>query len=120
MIVVTLGLFLVLYGSTGTIWNQTITRNLPDWFAGDQVDVFGVNLTYEQLITVGCAVAVAVGLWALFKRTRMGVSMRAVVDDPTLASLTGARTSRIAGFAWIDRLHAGRAGRHPAGPGHRA
>ena len=27
--------------------------------------------------------------------------MRAVVDDPSLASLTGARTSRIAGFAWI-------------------
>ena len=33
--------------------------------------------------------------------TRMGVSMRAVVDDPSLASLTGARTNRIAGFAWI-------------------
>ena len=29
MIVVTLGLFLVLYGLTATIWNQTITRNLP-------------------------------------------------------------------------------------------
>ena len=101
MIVVTLGLFLVLYGTTSTIWNQTTTRDLPNWFASDQVDVAGVNLTYEQLITVGCAVVVAVALWALFKRTRMGVSMRAVVDDPPLASLTGARTSRIAGFAWI-------------------
>jgi branched-chain amino acid transport system permease protein len=101
MIVVTLGLFLVLYGMTSTIWNQTITRNLPDWFANDQVDVFGVNLTYEELITAGCAVAVALVLWALFKHTRMGVSMRAVVDDPTLASLTGARTGRIAGFAWV-------------------
>jgi branched-chain amino acid transport system permease protein len=101
MIVVTLGLFLVLYGTTSTIWNQTTTRNLPNWFASDQVDVLGVNLTYEQLITVGCAVVVAIALWALFKLTRMGVSMRAVVDDPPLASLTGARTSRIAGFAWI-------------------
>jgi branched-chain amino acid transport system permease protein len=101
MIVVTLGLFLVLYGTTGTIWNQTITRNLPDWFSSDQVDVLGVNLNYEELITLGCAVAVAVVLWALFKRTRMGVSMRAVVDDPPLASLTGARTSRISGFAWM-------------------
>ena len=101
MIVVTLGLFLVLYGLVSTVWNQTITRNLPDWFEGDQVGVFGVNLSYEQLITFGCAVAVAIGLWALFKLTRMGVSMRAVVDDPSLASLTGARTNRIAGFAWI-------------------
>jgi branched-chain amino acid transport system permease protein len=101
MIVVTLGLFLVLYGVTSTIWNQTITRNLPDWFASDQVDIFGVNLTYEELITVGCAVAVALALWVLFRRTRIGVSMRAVVDDPSLASLTGARTSRISGFAWM-------------------
>lgn len=91
MIVVTLGLFLLLYGITGTIWNQSTTRNLPEWFAGDQVDVLNVNLTYEQLITVGCAVLVAAALWLLFKRTRMGVSMRAVVDDPVLASMTGAR-----------------------------
>jgi branched-chain amino acid transport system permease protein len=111
MIVVTLGLFLVLYGTTSTIWNQTTSRNLPDWFASDQVDVLGVNLTYEQLITVGCAVVVALALWALFKATRMGVSMRAVVDDPPLASLTGARTSRISGFAWmIGFLLAGLAG----------
>ena len=101
MIVVTLGLFLVLYGLVSTFWNQTITRNLPEWFLGDQVTVFGVTLTYEELITIGCAVVVALALWALFKLTRVGVSMRAVVDDPSLASLTGARTNRIAGFAWI-------------------
>jgi branched-chain amino acid transport system permease protein len=101
VIVVTLGLFLVLYGTSSTIWNQTTARNLPQWFAGDQVDVLGVNLTYEDLITVGCAVALAAVLWALFKRTRLGVSMRAVVDDPSLASLTGARTSWISGFAWV-------------------
>lgn len=101
MIVVTLGLFLVLYGVVSTIWKQEITRNMPQWFLGDQVSVFGVTLTYEDLITIGCAVVVALALWALFKLTRVGVSMRAVVDDPSLASLTGARTNRIAGFAWI-------------------
>lgn len=111
MIVVTLGLFLILYGMTSTIWNQTATRNLPQWFASDQVDVLGVNLTYEQLITVGCAVAVAIALWALFKRTRVGVSMRAVVDDPALASMTGARSARISGLAWmIGFILAGLAG----------
>jgi branched-chain amino acid transport system permease protein len=111
MIVVTLGLFLVLYGLTGTIWNQTVTRNLPSWFAGDQVSVLGVNLTYEQLITVGCAVGVALALWLLFKKTRIGVAMRAVVDDPALASLTGARSGRIAGVAWtLGFMLAGLAG----------
>jgi branched-chain amino acid transport system permease protein len=111
MIVVTLGLFLVLYGITSTIWDQTVSRNLPNWFASDQVSVFSVNLTYEELITVGCAVGVALALWALFRHTRVGVSMRAVVDDPALASLTGARTNRISGLAWmIGFLLAGLAG----------
>ena len=110
-IVVTLGMFLILYGLTSTIWNQSVVRNLPSWFSSDQVDVLNVNLTYEQLITVGCAVGVAVGLWVLFKRTRIGVSMRAVVDDPALASMTGARSSRISGFAWmIGFMLAGLAG----------
>jgi branched-chain amino acid transport system permease protein len=111
MIVVTLGLFLVLYGTTSSIWNQITTRNLPSWFSSDQVDVFNVNLTYEELITVGCAVGVAVTLWLLFKRTRMGVAMRAVVDDPALASMTGARSNRISGVAWmIGFMLAGLAG----------
>ncbi len=110
-IVVSIGLLLVLYGVTATVWNQMTTRNLPQWFSGDQVGVLGVNLTYEQVITVGCAVAVAVALWALFKHTRLGVSMRAVVDDPSLASLTGARTSWISGAAWmIGFMLAGLAG----------
>ena len=110
MIVVTLGMFLLLYGLTGTIWNQSITRNLPAWFAADQVDILNVNLTYEQLITLGCAVLVAAALWFLFRHTRIGVSMRAVVDDPALASMTGARSGRIAGLAWIIGFMA-------AGPG---
>ncbi len=53
MIVVTLGMFLILYGLTSTIWNQSVVRNLPSWFSSDQVDVLNVNLTYEQLITIG-------------------------------------------------------------------
>ena len=65
----------------------------------------GVNLTYEELITVGCACGGG-SLWFCSSHTRMGVSMRAVVDDPDLASLTGARSGRIAGFAWIIGLHA--------------
>jgi len=111
LIVVTLGLFLILFGITSTIWDQTITRNLPPWFSGDQIRVLGVNLTYEEVLTVGCAVAVAATLWLLFKRTRLGISMRAVVDDPSLASMTGARSNRISGIAWmIGFILAGLAG----------
>ena len=87
---VTLGLLLLLEGGAATIWNQSNVYILPEFFSGDQVSVGGVNLSYEQLITIGVAVAAALFLRLFFKRTRTGVAMRAVVDDPTLASLAGA------------------------------
>jgi len=98
---VTLGLLLVLVALDETIWSPTTYYNTPQFFTGDQVAVGGVNLSYEQLITVGVAVAAAVFLRLFFKRTRTGVAMRAVVDDPTLASLSGAPSGRISAYAWM-------------------
>ena len=98
---VTLGLLLVLVALDETIWNPTTYYNTPQFFTGDQVAVGGVNLSYEQLITVGVAVVAAVFLRLFFKRTRTGVAMRAVVDDPTLASLSGAPSGRISAYAWM-------------------
>src|SRR5438045_3961716 len=61
----------------------------------------GVNVTYHELITIGVAVAVAVGLRLLFYRPRIGVAMRAVVDDRDLAALNGARPIRIGQLSWM-------------------
>ncbi len=73
MIVVTLGLFLVLYGLVSTVWDQTITRNLPNWFEGDTVGVLGVNLSYEQVITFRVRRGRRRGpLDPFFKLTRVG------------------------------------------------
>jgi branched-chain amino acid transport system permease protein len=108
---VTLGLLLLLEGGAASIWSQSNVYILPEFFTGHQVALGGVNLSYEQLITIGVAVAAAVFLRLFFKRTRTGVAMRAVVDDPTLASLAGAPSGRIASYAWmIGVMFAGVAG----------
>jgi branched-chain amino acid transport system permease protein len=108
---VMLGLLLLLLGVAGTVWNQSSVYNVPEFFAGRQVAIGGVNLSYEQLITVGIAIVVAVAMRSLFYRTRTGVAMRAVVDDPGLVSLAGASSRRIASYAWmIGVMFAGLAG----------
>ncbi|HEY5251278.1 MAG TPA: ABC transporter permease [Acidimicrobiales bacterium] len=108
---VTLGLLLLLEGGAASIWSQSNVYIMPEFFTGDQVALGGVNLSYEQLITIGVAVAAALFLRLFFKRTRTGVAMRAVVDDPTLASLSGAPSGRIASYAWmIGVMFAGVAG----------
>ena len=99
---VTLGLLLVLVAAAGAIWSPTSnTYNTPELLTGNPISVAGITLSWEQLITVAVAIAVAVFLRVFFRRTRTGVAMRAVVDDPSLASLAGAPSGRISAYAWM-------------------
>jgi branched-chain amino acid transport system permease protein len=99
---VTLGLLLVLVAAAGAIWSPTAnTYNTPELLSGNPISVAGITLSWEQLITVAVAIAVAIFLRVFFRRTRTGVAMRAVVDDPSLASLSGAPSGRISAYAWM-------------------
>ena len=98
---VTLGLLLVLVAGAESIWPQGNVYIVPEFLNGHNVKVAGVTLSVEQLLTVGVAVACAVGLRVLFTRTTTGLSMRAVVDDPGLARLAGTSAARISAYAWM-------------------
>src|SRR5687768_7506460 len=99
-LVVTLGLLLALIGLATLRWNPTEPRVLPEFFAGNSVALFSVNVTYHQLTMVAVAAGVAAFLRLFFYRTRIGIAMRAVVDDPELASLNGADPDRVSAASW--------------------
>ncbi|MHB8681239.1 MAG: ABC transporter permease [Acidimicrobiales bacterium] len=98
---VTLGLLLMLVALVQTIWAQTNVYTVPEFFNGHVVSVGGVNISIEQFITAGVALAAAAGLRLLFTRTNVGLAMRAVVDDPELARLAGQRAGRVSSLAWM-------------------
>lgn len=103
-LVVTIGLMLLLYGLANTVWPQTEARNLPDFLPNVDLHLggaAGVSVSGEQLITVAVALVAAVALRLVFTRTRVGVAMRAVVDDPELAQLHGAPATRLSAYAWM-------------------
>jgi ABC-type branched-subunit amino acid transport system permease subunit len=60
----------------------------------------GVYVTDHEAIALGCGVLIAVGIRMLFKSTRTGVAMRAVVDNTALLQLNGGRPQRLAAFSW--------------------
>jgi branched-chain amino acid transport system permease protein len=99
-IVITLGLMLAFIGIATVRWNPGEARVLPEFFAGHHVRLFTINVTYHQLLMIGAAVLVAGFLRLLFTRTQIGIAMRAVVDDPELASLTGADPDRVRAVSW--------------------
>jgi branched-chain amino acid transport system permease protein len=99
-LVITLGLMLFLLGLASTRWNPGFPRTIPKFFAGHQVSLLGVVIAYHQIIVVVIAVAVAIGLRLFLFRTRSGIALRAVVDDPGLAALNGAPPARVRSMGW--------------------
>lgn len=99
-LVVTIGLTVLLIGLAQGIWEAGEARVFKEFFAGSDFRVFGVTVTAHEAITVVVAAVVAAALWYVLTRTRVGVAMRAVVDDRNLVSLTGARPGRVSMLSW--------------------
>jgi branched-chain amino acid transport system permease protein len=99
-IVITLALLLLLIGVANVVWTGTTTRVLPLFFAGHQAKIGSLAVTYHQITVVVVAIIVAVALRLLFARTRIGIAMRGVVDDPDLAAMAGASPARVQQLSW--------------------
>jgi len=109
---VTVALFAFMVGLANWIWPSDASREaFLRFFDSNVVSVGGVNVSWHKLITFGCAIVVAIFLRLVLFRTRMGVAMRAVVDDRNLTELNGARPDHVAMFAWaVSACLAGLAG----------
>jgi branched-chain amino acid transport system permease protein len=85
------------------VWDPTprTPRLFLMFFGADNtVSIAGVNLTWHELLALVLAGVIALGLRFLFFRTRNGVAMRAVVDDPDLLELNAGRPERLAMLSW--------------------
>jgi branched-chain amino acid transport system permease protein len=99
-LVVSISLLVGMIGLANVIWRPGVSRPMAQFFQGQTIDLGVTTITYHQAITIAVAILVAIGLRFLLFRTRMGVAMRANVDDRTLALLNGARPDRVAIYSW--------------------
>ena len=104
-IVVTIGLLATLIGIGNVLWpagSATKPYTLPSFFGDARlVHIGGVAIPWHSLVVLACAGLVALGLRLLLHGTRLGVAMRAVVDDRELTSLTGGNPDTTATFSWV-------------------
>jgi branched-chain amino acid transport system permease protein len=99
-LVVTISLLLALLGVAVTVWDPNEPRPLRQFFQGDFIELVGIRIPWHQLVSLAVAALVAIGLRLLLYRTRQGVTMRASVDNRSLAALNGARPERAAMLSW--------------------
>ena len=98
-LVVTVGMFVGLIGVAQQVWPPA-ARTVAPFFKGHKVTIFGVVVTWHQLLIVLLSGVVAAGLYALLTRTRVGTAMRASVDNPDLLKLYGGRPELVSALAW--------------------
>jgi len=68
----------------------------------------GMAFPIYRLAIIIIAIVIALALWLLLERTRLGAMIRAGVDDPQMARVVGIRVSRL--FTIVFSLGAGLAG----------
>ncbi len=60
-----------------------------------------VRIDSDQVVIFGLAVIVAIALWYVVRRTRLGLQMRATVERPNLAAIRGVDVRRTSASAWV-------------------
>lgn len=100
-IVGTVGVFVGVRALISLTWGEQ-GRVFNPFLPQDTVfSVSGVSVTVETVIIFLLGAVSGVALFGMFRYTRVGRSMRAVVDDPTLLDTTGDSPSRVRRLSWI-------------------
>jgi branched-chain amino acid transport system permease protein len=104
-VLVTLGISFVVADFCLMVWGgDPIAVATPDSLTGF-VRVGTLAFPLYRIAVIGIAAVVAVALWLLLDRTRLGAMIRAGVDDPDMARVVGIRVSQL--FTIVFALGAG-------------
>lgn len=100
-IVATLGLILIVPSVTSLILGPQARPFAPFLSQASAFKVSGVKVGWDAVTVSTLGLVSAVALFTYFRRSRLGMTMRAVVDSPELLNLTGEDPDRIRRIAWI-------------------
>lgn len=99
-ILLTFGVMLVVGEIAKLIWGTVPqTLEVPAALAG-RFRYAGVTFTRYRLAVIVVGVAIAVLLWLVYERTKLGAMLRAIVDDRQMAAGLGVNVDRVATFSF--------------------
>lgn len=98
-LIVTLGLLFIFYGLTVSIYGGE-PYPFPQPFRGPPLRVRGILLGRASVYMFCVAVTLVSALYVLFRRTRLGLVLRATAANRVAAELAGVPTRRMMTLAW--------------------
>jgi branched-chain amino acid transport system permease protein len=103
-VVIAIGLFQGLNSLSGLLFPKSgqglpfpsLFPNKPD----DFVTIFGASWRIERIGVLAVVLVITALLFALFQKTKIGLAMRTVANNPVSAKLVGVPTNKILMFSW--------------------
>jgi branched-chain amino acid transport system permease protein len=100
IIMVTIGLMSILDGIIYLTPFGTYNLSFPEFFPKTPISFGSVTISYTQLIGVIVTFTLIILFSWFFKRSTVGISMRAVSDDQLASMSVGISVPRVFGLAW--------------------
>jgi ABC-type branched-subunit amino acid transport system ATPase component/branched-subunit amino acid ABC-type transport system permease component len=100
-VVSTIGILLLVQALAVIIYGTTITRVVPPFLPTHAFHIDGTVVTMDRIIVFIVGIVATAGLYIYFRITRMGVAMRAVVDDSALLDMAGTSPVVVRRWAWM-------------------
>jgi len=100
MVMVTIGLVILIRGLILLIWGP-MDRQFPALLPTQPIIVGEMILPTALTIGAGLTLALAAGLWWFFNRSRFGLTLTAVAEDPPTAISMGISVKRATTLAWM-------------------
>lgn len=94
LLIASLGIYIVLQNMISMIFGDD-TKILRSGVVKEGISVFGARITLIQILTICVSSALVIAVTVLLRRTKMGKVIRAVANDPQLASVSGIESNKV-------------------------
>jgi branched-chain amino acid transport system permease protein len=98
-VVVTIGLLTLVTGIAAVLWSYN-NLPFPSLFPLTSVDILGAVVSVRSLATTVTILVIMGVLQVLFLRTKLGLALRAVADNPGSAAFSGLPVGRLLMIGW--------------------
>ena len=98
--IITLGLIMVFVGLAPIIFGTDPMR-LPRFIASGDVYFGGAAMSYNAVLNISIGIAIALALFAVLKKTKLGLAIRTTASSEDTARLMGIPTKAVTLFAWV-------------------
>ncbi|MBW1862181.1 MAG: branched-chain amino acid ABC transporter permease [Deltaproteobacteria bacterium] len=100
IIMITIGLMSILDGLIYLTPFGTENFSFPEFLPKTPITISGVSVSWTQVVGVVITAILIAGFSWFFKRSTLGISMRAVSDDQMAAMSVGISIPKVFGLAW--------------------